>query len=113
MANELENPVVQGENVDEVTMQPATEYPVVEAITPNLDDEAEMQLAMKNLEERRKRDKRKRIIKIVIVCAIIAAAIAAWAIVNAVNAQKQKEEAEAAAALAALSATEARNRTLP
>lgn len=107
MANELENPVVQGENVDEVTMQPATEYPVVEAITPNLDDEAEMQLAMKNLEERRKRDKRKRIIKIVIVCAIIAAAIAAWAIMNAVNAQKQKEEAEAAAALAALSATEA------
>lgn len=86
--------------------QPASEYPVVEAITPDSDEEAEVQLALKSLEERRKRNRRKRIVKIVIACVIVAAAIAAWAIVNAVNAQKQKEEAEAAAALAAISMTE-------
>ncbi len=87
--------------------QPQAGYPIVEAIAPNHDDEAEVQLALKNLEERRKRSKRKRIIKIVIVCAIIAAVIAAWSIANAINAQKQKEEAEAAAAQAAMTATEA------
>ncbi len=85
--------------------QPPVAYPAIEAIAPNLDEDAEVQAALKNLEERRKRTRRKRIIKIVIVCVIVAAAIAAWFIMNAINTQKQKEEAEAAAALAAISTT--------
>lgn len=81
------------------------EYPVVEAIAANPDDEAEAQLALKNLEERRARNRRKRIVKIVVACAVVAAIIAAWVIVNAMNEKKQREEAEAAA-MAALSAVE-------
>lgn len=87
-------------------IQPAGGYPAVEAIATNPDDEAEMQLALQNLEERRKRRRRNRIIKIVVACGVIAGLIAFWLISNALNAQRQQEEEAALLAASAMSAAE-------
>lgn len=96
MAGQPEEPHAPGETHEPPTQAEA--QLTVDPIVVDEDDQAEVQLALKNLEERRKRNRRKRIVKIVVACVIAAAAIAAWLIVNALNEQRQKEEAEAASA---------------
>ena len=63
----------------------------VEPITVDPDEAQELQLALKNLEERRRQKRQKRIITIVIVCAVSAALIIGFFVMRALSAPKQED----------------------
>ncbi len=75
----------------------------VDPNTVDPDEAQELQIALKNLEERRRQKRQKRIITIVIVCAVIAALIVGFFVMRALNAPKQ-ESASSLADLAVSSA---------